>query len=154
MKGLDEMILAWDENLGGGGLKAGNHSVKITDIIVEPERDGEKQIRLVFSNNYGSYNQWATYAHADKEQSWKVRKGKELIMKIRDTLGVVDMDLTLLKLAEALCQKPLAIALRKNGEKGNGYDRLVIEEIAAEVDKLPPMPMATPQPEQRENRFQ
>lgn len=150
MSNLDEVVLAWEENLGGY-LQAGNHVVSITDIVIEPKRDGKNDLRLVYSNNLGKFNDWVTYKVDDPEDAWKSRKGKEVIMKIRDVLGVTK-DLILKDLLEDIGNQQFAIALRATGETRKGYEQLKIEEIAATTKELPPLP-ASVEAKPKENKF-
>lgn len=148
---LEEIVLAFEESLGGI-LPAGNHLVSITDIIIEPKREGKSDLRLVYSNNLGRFNDWVTYKVDDPDNDgWMARKGKEVIMKIRDVLGV-KKDLILGNLLDEIGNQQFAIALRKTGEKKGAYDRYKIEEFAATVKELPKMPVpleAAP----KENKF-
>lgn len=147
---LDEVVLAWEENLGGS-LTAGNHMVSITDIVIEPKRDGKNDLRLVYSNNLGRFNDWVTYKVDDPEDAWKSRKGKEVIMKIRDVLGITK-DLILKDLLEDIGNQPFAIALRATGEKKGNFDKYRIEEFAATPKELPPLP-ASVAAKPKENKF-
>jgi len=151
MSNLDEVVLAWEENLGGS-LTAGNHLVSITDIVIEPVRDGKSDLRLVFSNNLGRFNDWVTYKVDDPEDAWKSRKGKEVVMKIRDVLGITGKDLILKDLLEDIGNQQFAIALRATGEKKGGYDKYKIEEIKACIKELPPLP-ASVEAKPKENKF-
>ena len=150
MSNLDEVVLAWEENLGGY-LQAGKHMVSITDIVIEPKRDGKNDLRLVYSNNLGRFNDWVTYKVDDPEDAWKSRKGKEVIMKIRDVLGVTK-DLILKDLLEDIGNQQFAIALRATGETKKGYEQFRIEEFAATVKELPPLP-AKREAKPKENKF-
>jgi len=150
MSNLDEVVLAWEENLGGH-LTAGNHLVSITDIVIEPKRDGKNDLRLVYSNNLGKFNDWVTYKVDDPEDSWKSRKGKEVIMKIRDVLGITK-DLILKDLLEDIGNHQFAIALRFTGETRKGFEQLKIEEFAATTKELPPLP-ASVEAKPKENKF-
>tara|TARA_S200002703_G_scaffold143666_1_gene136822 strand:- start:579 stop:1037 length:459 start_codon:yes stop_codon:yes gene_type:complete len=150
MSNLDEVVLAWEENLGGH-LTAGNHLVSITDIVIEPKRDGKNDLRLVYSNNLGKFNDWVTYKVDDPEDSWKSRKGKEVIMKIRDVLGITK-DLILKDLLEDIGNQQFAIALRATGETRKGFEQLKIEEFAATTKELPPLP-ASIEAKAKENKF-
>lgn len=147
---LEEIVLAFEESLGGI-LPAGNHLVSITDIVIEPVRDGKSDLRLVFSNNLGRFNDWVTYKVDDPEDAWKARKGKEVIMKIRDTLGVTK-DLILKDLLDDIGNQQFAIALRATGEKKGNFDKFKIEEFAATIKELPRMPDSL-EAKPKENKF-